>query len=284
MNGTFYSDVAQRVSRTYETLSDGHRRIADFVLSNPTDAAQMNNIEIAAHCKVSAATATRFVRAVGFAGFSEFRESLIASLRGTASYAERLSGEIDLSASRYDMVRNGLDQDLRNLRSSYDTLDPSNCQRAVDMILNAERVFAFGGGLSQYVIGTLIHGLEPYCGGNASNIGPMSSSNSAIRKVVHCTHRDLLIVCALPHYAVETLEITRIARDKGASVIGITDRPTSPIIKYSDAIFYAETSRRLLPNSITSAVGIAEGLIAAVANCRKEGLEVHRTLDARHGL
>ena len=282
MNSVFHSDTAQRVSRAYERLSPGHRRIADFILANPAEAAILNNVELATRCAVSTATATRFARAIGFSSFSDFRGSQIASIRAGCSHAERLSREINEEAAPLDVVRLGLDQDLYNLQTTRDRLDEASCCRAVDMILVAERIFAFGAGLSQYAIGILIHGLEPYCRGNATNIGPMGNGNTAVRRAVHFTGRDLVITCSLPSYTADTIEVTQLARERGASVLCITDRPTSPLTRYADAVFYANATRRLLPNSITSAVAVAEGIIAAVANRRREGLDVHRALDARH--
>ncbi len=282
MVSVFHTDVAHRVSLAYEKLSPGHRKIADFILRNPTEAAMLNNIELATRCEVSTATATRFARAIGFPGFAEFRDSQIEALRAGQSHAQRLSQEIDEEASHFDVVRNGLNQDLRSLQRTLDCLDEASCSRTVDMILSAERIFGFGTGLSQFVVGVLIHGLEPYCRGNATNIGPSGNGNAAFRRVVHCTPRDLVITCALPNYATETVEITETAHSRGASIVCITDRPTSPLTKFADAVFYADATRRLLPNSITSAVAVVEGIAAAVANRRQEELEVHRALDARH--
>ncbi|WP_299820221.1 MurR/RpiR family transcriptional regulator [uncultured Jannaschia sp.] len=273
MNNVFQTDIAQRVSRAYEKLSPGHRRIADFILENPTEAAPLNNIELATRCEVSTATATRFARAIGFPCFSDFRESQLEAMRAARFHVERLSREIDAEATHFDVVRNGLDQDIRNLQTTRDRLDEASCGRAVEMILNAERIFAFGAGLSQYAIGVLIHGLEPYCRGNAINIGPMGNGNVAIRRAVHCTDRDLVITCSLPNYAADTIEVTQTARRKGATILCITDRPTSPLTKYADAVFYADATRRLLPNSITSAIAVSEGIIAAIANRRQEGLD-----------
>lgn len=282
MGKDFYSDVAQRVSKVYSRLSAGHRQISDFIIKNPTEAATMTNVELAAKCNVSTATATRFARAIGFESFAEFREAQINGIRNNLSHASRLSQEVDADASHFDLVRNGIEQDLANLQTTSAGLHEDTCRHTVDLILNSERVFAFGAGLSQYAIGVLMHGLEPYCRGNATNIGPMGNGNAGIRRVLHSTPKDLVITCSFPHYAAETLEITQVARKNGSSVVCITDHPTSPLTEWADEIFYAHASRRLLPNSITAAVAIAEGLIAAVANRRTEGIALHRTLDARH--
>ncbi|MHC9237724.1 MurR/RpiR family transcriptional regulator [Pseudooceanicola sp. 502str34] len=263
-------------------MSPGHRQIADFIMKNPSEAATMSNVELARRCEVSTATATRFARTIGFASFAEFRESQVSALRDDLSHATKLSAEIDADASHFDVVRNGLEQDLSNLSATSGGLDEETCSRAIELILNADRVFAYGGGLSQFAIGVLMHGLEPYCRGNATNIGPMGNGNAAIRRVLHSTPRDVVITCSLPHYAPETIEVTQLARERGAGVICITDHPTSPLVRYADAALYAHAGRKLLPNSITSAVAVAEGLVAAIANRRVEGLDLHRRLDARH--
>lgn len=281
MADNFHGEVAQRISSAYENLSPAHRQIADFILRNSMAAATMNNVELAKQCKVSTATATRFARAIGFAHFSDFRDSQIETMRASETHATRLNNEVDEDAGPFEVVNHGIYQDRANLEATRGRLDERSCIEAVEMILKAERIFAFGAGVSQYVIGALTHGLEPYCRGNAFNIGPMGNGQSAMRQALHCQSHDLMIVCSLPLYSTDAVEVAETARARGAKVLCITDRPTSPLTRHADVTFYADAVRRLLPNSITSAVAIAEGIIAAVANRRREGLDVHRVLDAR---
>ncbi|MBK0327292.1 MurR/RpiR family transcriptional regulator [Rhodobacteraceae bacterium F11138] len=281
MADNYHGEVAQRIATTYEDLSPAHRQIADFILQNPTTAALLNNVELATRCAVSTATATRFARAIGFSQFSEFRDSQIETMRKSESHATRLTKEIDENAGAFDVVNHGMDQDCANLEATRNRLNAQSCADAVEMILEAERIFTFGAGVSQFVSGVLVHGLEPYCRGNAINIGPLGNGSSAMRQVLHCRPGDLVIACSLPHYSTDTIEVAETARARGAQVLCITDRPTSPLSKHGHVTFYADAVRRLLPNSITSAVAVAEGIIAAVANRRSEGMDVHRILDAR---
>ncbi|WP_052121448.1 MurR/RpiR family transcriptional regulator [Inquilinus limosus] len=278
MGRVYYSEVAQLVAKAYDRLSPGHRRIADFILRHPTEAATLNNVELAARCEVSNATANRFPKAIGFSGFAEFRNSQRDALRTDLSPATKLREEIDETAGPFDVIQDGLRQDLANLNRTLAGIDEESCARAIELILIAERIFAFGMGLSRHVAGLLIHGLEPFCRGNATEMGAGGGANSAMRRVVHCGPRDLLILASFPRYSAETLDIARIGRENGAMIICLTDRPTSPLTKYADVVFYAQAERALLPNSATAAVAIAEGIIAAVSNRRSEGIDVHRKL------
>lgn len=278
MDRVYYSEVAQLVAKAYDRLSPGHRRIAEFILQHPAEAAMLNNVELAARCEVSNATANRFPKALGFPGFAEFRSSQRDALRTDLSPANKLRDEIDESASHFEVIRNGLQQDLGNLETTLAGIDEASCTRAVELILSAERIFAYGAGLSRYIAGLLIHGLEPFCRGNATDIGAAGGANSALRRVVHCNKKDLLIIASFPRYAADTLEIAKIGRENNATIICLTDRPTSPLSKYGDIVFYAQADRKLLPNSVTAAVALAEGIIAAVANRRSEGINVHMRL------
>ena len=278
MGRVYYSEVAQLVAKAYDRLSPGHRRIADFILKHPTEAAMLNNVELAVRCEVSNATANRFPKALGFSGFAEFRISQRDALRTDLSPATKLRDEIDETAGPFDVIQSGLRQDLANLNRTLAGLDEESCTRAIELILTAERIFAFGMGLSRHVAGLLIHGLEPFCRGNATEMGAGGGANSAMRRVVHCGPKDLLILASFPRYSAETLEIARVGRDNGTTIICLTDRPTSPLAKYADVVFYAQAERALLPNSATAAVAIAESIIAAVSNRRSEGINVHRKL------
>ena len=54
--------MAQRIARVLPTLSRSHRRIADWVLAHPLQAAALPIDELAAAVGVSVATANRFAR------------------------------------------------------------------------------------------------------------------------------------------------------------------------------------------------------------------------------
>ena len=70
------TDLSNRIALIYPSLSDGHRRAADFVLRHPLDVATMTIEGLAEGSGTSNATVTRFVRALGYGGYGEFRAAL----------------------------------------------------------------------------------------------------------------------------------------------------------------------------------------------------------------
>ena len=68
------SDFAGRIAAAYPDLSKSHRKIADFVMSHPLEVVALSIEGVAEASGASTATITRFVRAIGYSSFSEFRE------------------------------------------------------------------------------------------------------------------------------------------------------------------------------------------------------------------
>ena len=75
------TDLSNRIAQIYPSLSNGHRRAADFVLQHPLDVATMTIEGLAEGSGTSNATVTRFVRALGYASYGEFRSGLSAALK-----------------------------------------------------------------------------------------------------------------------------------------------------------------------------------------------------------
>ncbi len=278
----FYSEIAKRIARTYSGLSTSHKRIADFVLGSPAESAMMTIEELANACRVSIATANRFAKALGFEGFAEFRAHQTEAVRLALAPVEKLKAGRDGSVTGFDIITSGLRQDVTNLEKTLEMLTQERCEKAVALILEAERIFTYGAGISYHVAGILTHGLEPFCRGNVSMIGATGGENAALRRLVHAGGNDLVILVSFPRYATETVELLGVAKERGTRILCITDRPASPLAGPADVVLYAQTERHLLPNSGAAAFALVDGLAAAVANRRGEGIDIQMRLAARY--
>ncbi len=278
----FYSDTARRISRAYSLLSKSHKRIADFILGAPGESATMTIEELAKACHVSIATANRFAKAIGFDGYTEFRAHQIEALRQTIAPVEKLKADKYGSATSFDIIADGVSQDVANLEKTRETLTAESCDKAVELILAAERIFTYGSGISYHIAGILTHGLEPFCHGNVTMMGATGGVNSAHRRLVHAGVKDLVVLISFPRYAADTQELLESAKERGTKILCITDRPTSPLAADADVALYVPAERRLLPNSGTAAFSLVDGLAAAVANRRQEGIDVQMRLVARY--
>src|SRR6476469_9865149 len=147
--------MAQRIARRLPTLSPAHRRIADWVLAHPLHAATMPIDELAASVGVSVATANRFARALEFEGYPQFRAALVLGFETTLAPVEKLRSKLQRSASVADVFASSLQDAELNLARTRESLYPLSCERAVDAVLRAQRVYIVGFGSSSWLCGLL---------------------------------------------------------------------------------------------------------------------------------
>nr|WP_280634382.1 MurR/RpiR family transcriptional regulator [Allopusillimonas ginsengisoli] len=263
--------MAGRIANTMSTLSASHRRMADYVLAHPFKVAMMSIDEFAQECEVSIATANRFARALGLPGYPQFRAELARGFEETLEPIERLRLERGKSASAADIIAASLYEDQRNFELTRMSLSAEQCERAVQAVLTAHRVFIIGFGSSGFLAGLLQRGLSLHCAMVESLAGPGGVSHAA-RELSRITPDDLVIAIAFPRYLADTITLTKAAKARSVTVLALTDKPSSPLAPLADISLYAHSQRQLLSNSETAALGMIEALSAAVAHQSKHSV------------
>ena len=87
--------VLDRIRKTYASLRPSEQRVADYVLNHPETCTQQTISELADQVQVSQPTVVRFVQALGFGGFRNFKYCLLRDRsQGTEreAYFDHLGG------------------------------------------------------------------------------------------------------------------------------------------------------------------------------------------------
>lgn len=264
--------IAERISRTLPELSASHRLMADYVLAKPFKVATMSIDEFAQACGVSVATANRFARRLGLPGYPQFRAQLAQGFEDALAPVERLRLERSRNASSLDIFAASLYEDQRNFELTRMSLSAEQCEKAVQAILDAQRVFILGFGASGFLSGLLQRDLSLHCPMVENLAGPGGVSHAA-RQLSRLRGGDLVIAIAFPRYLADTITLAKATRVAGVTLLAITDKPTSPLSPLSDICLYAHCQRQYLSNSETAALGIIEALAAAVAHRSTDSLQ-----------
>ncbi|WP_291157534.1 MurR/RpiR family transcriptional regulator [Ensifer sp. SSB1] len=213
----------------------------------------------------STATITRFVRAAGYNGFSEFREKIVSDYQiASGDFGE---GAKDPAAADFadSTLHRLLTGNVRNIQDAISNIEPQTAGMFVDALTVARRIIILGSGASHYAAAYLEEGLALYTEKNVSNVllrGATQYSNNVIRTI---SDGDVVVAISKPRYSNSTVELTKVAKTRGAKVLVITDSPTSPLAPLADVIFFAPAKSRLLPNSPAAIFAFADALIATIA-------------------
>lgn len=262
--GAYRTKIEQRIARVLPELTQAHRRVADFVLAHPLRAATSPIDELAEAVGVSVATANRFARALEFDSYAAFKAELVAGFEPVLAPVERLRGTLTQPRTVGEVFGAALEESASNIDATRQKLDIAACEQAVSHILSARTVFILGFGSSGWLAGLLHHGLDTNCP-DVRLLATASGPTLAARALARCTPGDVLVVLTFPRYLTDTVALTQAARARGAIVIALTDRPTSPVAPLGHVVLYAQTETRYRPNCESSVLALAEALASAVA-------------------
>ncbi|NUR90367.1 MAG: MurR/RpiR family transcriptional regulator [Nonomuraea sp.] len=228
------SGILARIRGVAPTLTATHSRIAEAILADPATVAGSTITELAERCGTSLTTITRFCRELGLAGYPELRLALAAEIGRTDSRPPQdpaliaFSPEDPMSA----VLRSLLVTDLHAMEETAAQLDLAAVDRAVSALVRARviDVFAVAGSagvamdlqLRLHMIGrpcvlwTDVH--NAICSANARD------------------HRDVALAISHTGTTAEVVEPLRIAKERGATTIALTNFPRSPISDVADIV------------------------------------------------
>lgn len=272
------TDLANRIARVYPSLSDGHRKAADFVLQSPLDTATMTIEGLAEKSGTSTATVTRFVRALGYRSYADFRAALSTALKVALGPVEGLADARAAAGSVFATMATTLKGEAANLDEAIATLEEETVNRAIALLLKARRIFIVGSGASHYVGAFLEDGLALYLDAEVVFASSRGGPERAVRHMLSTGPEDVVIAISLPRYSRATLELAGFAKKRGAVLIALTDGPSSPLVPLADMTFFAPARNSFLPNSPTAAFAVADALITTLARERPDAVEALKGL------
>lgn len=238
------ADVFISLRQRLPSLRKTEKRIATFVLDNPSVVAGCTITELASLCETSQASVARFCQAVGYSGYKEFRLALVSSSSREEAAREHFrvaDADIDPEDSAFDVVNKVAYQEVRAIEETARGLDLEALDAIVAAISAASRIDIIGAG-SSGLTGQDLHqklhrfGLTTYFWVDAHLALTSVALSSPTSVAIGISHSGL---------TVETYQALEIARAAGATTVAITNFPDSPLAELADHVL--TTSARETP-------------------------------------
>ncbi len=250
------------ISTALPTLSRTEKRVAEWVLMHPREAADATLAYVARECATSEPTVVRFCRSVGLSGFRELGRRLTESLSAPQGYVHRDVSADDSTADAVTKVVDASIQSLLEMRADLSGL-PFDAAAAA---MNSARQIAFAGlGASGHVARDACHKffrLGIPCTSLLDT--PMILQFAAIAEP-----EDVLVLLSHSGRWREFAEAAKTARARGATVIAITS-PDADLAAAASIVFpckviedtsvYTPMSSRLAQLALLDALHVALAL------------------------
>lgn len=257
-------------------LTKTQKTIAEFILDNSSEACFMTSTEIAQKLSVSESSVIRFSRSLGFSGFMDFQKALRKSYQGKVL---NISSSITVPSQRAakasklgkdsEYIQLHFNNAAKNLETVFINNTSASFREAARLIIKARRryIVATRGNacLGDYFLLYLKHMLP-----NVETTA--SSSISPIDHICSITKDDCLIVFSFPRYSSVDRCVVEMAKEAGASIVVITDKPSALLAPYASALITVPVDSSTFFNSMIAPQFAAEILLDVISH-QVKGIE-----------
>lgn len=265
------SRIRKRIQEVYAGLRPSEQKVADYFWKYEGKAGDLLIEQVAKKAKVSQPTVIRFVKALGYGGFKEFKYSLMQEeIKSESSGKEQESIELyGFQLSRQDSLDvipgKVVTTSIQLLEETLRSIQIREFRRGVEAIVKAKSIVIYSVENSSGVAHDLLTKLT-YLGLNCRSYGDsylQSVSASNLDK------GDLAVGISYSGYSRDTVEMIHLAKKAGASTLVITNFENSLITEYADILLCTSDRQFLYGNTIFSRVtqmALVDMLYAGVLN------------------
>lgn len=238
-------DVFSLIREKYGTFSKSHRRLADYIMNNPEEAAFQSINEVSQTTEISPATITRFVYKLEFQGYSEFQRSIYEHQRQRVPFRQLktlLSSETD--GQTEESISDSIQQNIRLLELLDTPQVRAAFQRALAALQKARTIYITGHRSSYataYYLAFMLQQMLPNV-----RLLEMTSSNLPAA-LCDVGPEDCLVVVSYSRYTSATYAVVSHFHRVGCGIVALTDSMTSPIALKATEVLIAPNGKNFSP-------------------------------------
>lgn len=226
-------NILEVIDRTLPNLRRGSRQVAEYVLANSSFVVNASLAELAKAADVSEPTVLRFCTTLGCSGFRELKiriaKSVALGVPATHSALSNSDEPEEIAKKIFDFTITSLDWTRKKL-------DAKTIDQAVKLLSNAKRIEFYGFGASGIVALDAQQKFPLFGVPCIANY----DSHQQFMSASMLSSEDVMVAISNTGTTKSLLDITAIAKDRGAKVIVITGS-NSPICRNADVSIIAES-------------------------------------------
>ena len=266
-----------QVRRSLNKLSASENRIADYVLNAPESVLSGSVRELAQNNGVSESTVVRFLHHIGYAGLKDFK---IAISEERVLDRGRIPDDFALrpNDTMHDIKCKVFSGCMEALGDTLALLDDAEFEKAVEVLARAsyvEKIFGIGGAAA--AARSALHNFRKI----GIRVNYIASFNFEYMQPAHFDAGDAVIAISRSGETRDVVESVKIAKQKGAVVIAISDIGESSLSKLADCRLVATSRARMFSGDSIyermAGIAVIHALYAGVA--MRKGTQKERSAD-----
>ncbi|HIZ38601.1 MAG TPA: MurR/RpiR family transcriptional regulator [Candidatus Anaerobutyricum stercoris] len=238
------------IRENYSSLRKSEKKAADYLLSYQGDGRELTLELFADGAGVSQPTVLRFIRALGYQGFKDFRYELVReedrTEKGYFLYGSSISKDDKIAELPAKLIGTAVGQ----LKDTLKNLSADNLEKAVRAITGARNIAVFYVENSSCTASDLVTKLT-YLGFSCCSYSDYYLQNVSAGNL---TKEDVAIGISYSGCSISTVDAMRIAKKAGARTIAITNFENTLLEKYADIVLITSGQHFIYGDAIFSRV------------------------------
>lgn len=225
--------LLHKIRFLYSEMGPGERKIADYILQNPSDIVGISISELAVRCGCGDATVVRFSRRLGFEGY----QSLKIGIAGELSRVSTIGGEADKKDSCFDIFQKRIHDISVSLQNTESVLDAAELERASQKIMHARRIAIFGLGNSASIAADAAHKFLRL------GLDAQACCDNHLQAIIasHLDRQSVAVGISHSGSSKDIVEAMQLSKIGGATTIGITSYGSSPLVEATDITLFTKS-------------------------------------------
>ncbi len=259
-----------RIDAKMNSLSKGQKLIAEFIEQHYDRAAFLTASKLGELVGVSESTVVRFATELGYSGYPELQKAMQEMIKDKLTSVQR----IDVTAAKIgegNVLDTVLTQDIQKIRRTLEETSREDFDRAVEAIINAEKIYIFGVRSSSSLASFLGYYFDLILGN--VHIVTDSSRSGMYEALLRISEKDAIIGISFPRYSRTAAEAMTFAKSRGASTIAITDSMLSPLAQNAESVLVARSDMASVVDSLVAPLSLINALIVATVIKKKDDVK-----------
>ena len=240
------------------------RKVGLWMAAHPLHAISLTADEIADQARASQSAVNRFAT---HAGFVELRAALAAELQDAQEPIAKLRQQAEVQSSH------PLASAQSGLLQAAGELDLQVLEQCAQRLLQARHVYTIGLGMSHYFAGFAASAFMPYVQ-DATHLSEGGGTEQILRRMSRLGKGDVVLAITVPRYSMDIVTLARFARERGATVVALTDAASSPLVGAADKVLLAPARHSVLSHSYVSVQAVIEALLERVVRLNPQAAAI----------
>lgn len=264
---TTFDELKEAIAQAYPTLSPQLQRLARFALDKPHDLALGTVAAIAQANEVQPSSMIRFANALGFSGFSQMQQVFQGHLvERSTPYRERIAqmrrGGRSSDATG-DVLHGFVGDAVNELHQLDDNVPAATLKAGGRALANAAQIHVLAQRRAFPVACYLAYALNQL----ELRSHLLDGLGGMLSEFAHGIRPgDVLLVASFRNYSPAVVEMARACRERGITVVAITDSPLSPLKPAADVCFVLGDDSTQPFRSLVGPMCLAQALVVSTGH------------------